>query len=153
MDRLAQGCQGVVARDGKTLRRSYDRAVRPGGRRVTPASGQCLGCGTKAGAGPNGRCWQVQRDNREITALPKLLELLSLPGRVVTADAMHCPRQVAQQVVGQSADYVLALKGNQRTLHDDVRLFLEDPSHAGGRSHSGQQGSWPGRNPHRQCQR
>ena len=40
-----------------------------------------------------------------------------------------------KQVVGQSADYVLALKGNQGTLHDDVRLFLEDPSHAGGRSH------------------
>ena len=60
---------GTVRRCAVPTTGRYDRAVRPGGRRVTPASGQCLGCGTKAGAGPNGRCWQrVQRDNREITA-------------------------------------------------------------------------------------
>ena len=45
---------------------------------------------------------------------------------MVTADAMHCQRQVAQQVIDQSADYVLALKANQETLNDDVRLFLDD---------------------------
>ena len=124
--------------------------LRPGGRRFAAAFGvnawaaeQRLALGQLAVAGKS----------NEITAIPQLLKLLSLAGTVVTADAMHCQRQVAQQAVGQSADYVLALKGNQRTLHDDVRLFLEDPSHAGGRSHSGQQGSWPGRNPHRQCQR
>ena len=58
----------------------------------------------------------VAGKSNEITALPKLLQLLSLQGRVVTADAMHCQRQVAQQVVEQGADYALALKGNQGTL-------------------------------------
>ena len=53
--------------------------------------------------------------------------MLTLRGKVVTADAMHCQRQVAQQVVEQGGDYALALKCNQSTLHDDVKLFLDDP--------------------------
>lgn len=65
--------------------------------------------------------------SNEIVAVPKLLELLSPKGRVVTADAMSCQRKIAQQVIYQGADYVLALKGNQETLHDDVRRFLDDP--------------------------
>ena len=60
--------------------------------------------------------------------MPKLLEMLALPGMVVTADAMHCQRQLSRQVLDQGADYVLALKGNQESLHDDVRLFLDDPA-------------------------
>jgi predicted transposase YbfD/YdcC len=64
--------------------------------------------------------------SNEIVAVPKLLELLSLKGRIVTADAMSCQRKIAQQVIDQGADYVLALKGNQETLHDDVRRFLDD---------------------------
>ena len=51
----------------------------------------------------------------EITALPQLLAMLTLRGKVVTADAMHCQRPVAQQVTGQGGDYALALKGNQGT--------------------------------------
>ena len=70
----------------------------------------------------------VAGKSNEITVLPKLLELLSLQGRVITADALHCQRQVAQQVVEPAADYALALKGNQGTLNDDVRLLLEDPA-------------------------
>ena len=66
--------------------------------------------------------------SNEITALPKLLEMLTLRGKVVTADAMHCQRQVAQQVIEQGGDYALALKGNQGALRDDVQLFLDDPS-------------------------
>ena len=69
----------------------------------------------------------VDQKSNEITAVPQLLEMLSLTGKVVTADAMHCQRQVAQQVVEQGGDYALALKGNQGTLHDDVKLFLDDP--------------------------
>ena len=60
--------------------------------------------------------------------MPKLLEMLTLRGTVVTADAMHCQRQIAQQVIDQEGDYALALKGNQGTLHDDVRLLLDDPT-------------------------
>ena len=54
--------------------------------------------------------------------------MLAQPSMVVTADAMHCQRQLSQQVTEQGADYVLALKGNQGSLHDDVRLFLDDPA-------------------------
>jgi predicted transposase YbfD/YdcC len=61
--------------------------------------------------------------------LPKLLEMLSLKGTIVTADALNCQRAIAQQIVDQGGDYALALKGNQGTLHDGVRLFLDDPAY------------------------
>ena len=54
--------------------------------------------------------------------------MLTLRGKVVTADALHCQRQVAPQVIEQGGDYALALKGNQGTLRDDARLFLDDPA-------------------------
>lgn len=69
----------------------------------------------------------VDAKSNEITAIPKLLELLSLKGNIVTVDAMNCQRNIAQQIVDQGGDYVFALKGNQGTLHDDVSLFLNDP--------------------------
>ena len=119
MEQFAQACQGVVALDGKTLRRSYDRAEGTSPLHLVSAwaAEQRLALGQLA----------VEGKSNEITAVPKLLELLSLSGTVVTADAMHCQRQVAQLVREQSADYVLALKGNQGTLNDEVRLFLDDP--------------------------
>ena len=120
MGNFAQGCQGVLALDGKTLRRSYDHAEGRSPLHLVNAwaSEQRLVLGQ----------WAVDEKSNEITALPQLLEVLSLTGMVVTADAMHCQRQVAQQVIEQSGDYVLALKGNQGSLHDDVRTFLEDPA-------------------------
>ena len=66
--------------------------------------------------------------SNEITAVPKLLEMLSLKGTIVTADALNCQRAIARQIVDQGGDYVLALKGNQGTLHDDVSTFLDDPA-------------------------
>jgi predicted transposase YbfD/YdcC len=77
---------------------------------------------------------QIATDEKsnEITAVPKLLAMLSLKGTIVTVDALNCQRAIAQQIVDQNGDYALALKGNQATLHDDVRLFLDDPARAGG---------------------
>ena len=120
MHRFAEGCQGVVALDGKTLRRSYDRAEGSSPLHLVSAwaAEQRLVLGQLA----------VEGKSNEITAVPKLLELLSLAGTVVTADAMHCQRQVAQQVIEQAADYVLALKANQGTLNEDVRLLLDAPA-------------------------
>jgi predicted transposase YbfD/YdcC len=66
--------------------------------------------------------------SNEITAVPKLLDMLSLKGTIVTADALNCHRAIAQKIVDQGGDYVLALKGNQGTLHDDVSTFLDDPA-------------------------
>jgi predicted transposase YbfD/YdcC len=66
--------------------------------------------------------------SNEITAVPKLLAMLSLKGCIVTVDALNCQRDIARQIVGQEGDYALALKGNQGTLHEDVRQFLDDPA-------------------------
>ena len=128
MGNFAQACQGVLAPDGKTLRRSsappllrsYDRAEGSSPPHLVNAwaAEHRLALGQLAVAGKS----------NEVTAVPKLLELLSLPEMVVAADAMQRQRQVAQQVVEQAADYVLALKGNQGTLNDVVRLFLDDPA-------------------------
>ena len=122
MSQFAQGCEGVLAIDGKTLRRSYDRAEGQSPLHLVSAwaAEQRLVLGQLA----------VDGKSNEITAVPKLLEMLAQPGMVVTADAMHCQRQLSQQVQDQGSDYVLALKGNQRSLYDDVRLFLDDPATA-----------------------
>jgi hypothetical protein len=53
--------------------------------------------------------------------------MLSLKGTIVTVDALNCQRDIARRIVDQGGDYVLALKGNQGTLHGDVTLFLDDP--------------------------
>lgn len=62
----------------------------------------------------------------EIKDIPKLLELLYLKGAIVTIDAMGCQSKIAQTILDRDADYVLALKGNQRELHADVKLFFAD---------------------------
>jgi len=119
MRRFAETCRGVIAIDGKTMRRSFDRASAASPLHLVSAwaADQRLVLGQIA----------VDDKSNEIIAVPKLLELLSLTGSIVTADAMSCQRKIAQQVVDQGGDYVLALKGNQETLHDDVRRFLDDP--------------------------
>ncbi len=112
----------VIAIDGKALRRSFRDAADRSPLHLVHAfaaeSGLLLG--------------QVRVDGKsnEITALPALLELLELRGRTVTADAMHTQRATAETVTGKGGNYVLALKGNQETLHDDVRIQLEDPENA-----------------------
>ena len=120
MRQFAEGCEGVLAVDGKTLRRSFDRAEAQSPLHLVSvwASEQRLVLGQLA----------VDGKSNEITAVPKLLEMLTLPGMVVTADAMHCQRQLPQQLLDQGAGYVLALKGNQESMNDGVRLFLDDPA-------------------------
>ena len=62
----------------------------------------------------------------EIVAIPKLLDLLAIEGAIVTLDAIGCQRAIAQQILDKKADYVLALKGNQGTLREDVELFAAE---------------------------
>ena len=70
---------------------------------------------------------QVRTDEKsnEITAIPTLLEMLELKGCIVTIDAMGCQKDIAKQITKAEADYVFGLKGNQGTLHEDVRLYFE----------------------------
>lgn len=69
---------------------------------------------------------KVDEKSNEITAIPKLLGLLDLKGQIVTIDAMGTQKAIAKQIIDKGGDYVLALKGNQGMLNEDVRLFLED---------------------------
>ncbi len=102
----------VLAIDGKTVRRSGDarRAQSPLHLVSAFACAQRLVLGQEA----------VADKSNEITAIPLLLERLVLTGQIVTIDAMGCQRSLAEQIVGQGGDYVLALKENQPTLHEDV---------------------------------
>jgi len=120
MGRFADTCQGVVAVDGKVLRRSFDKASGKSALHMVSAWGSdarlVLG--------------QIATDakSNEITAVPKLLAMLSLKDTIVTVDALNCQRAIAQQIIDQGGDYALALKGNQGTLHADVSRFLDDPA-------------------------
>ena len=69
---------------------------------------------------------KIDSKSNEITALPKLLSLLDLRNRIVTIDAMGAQRNVCEQIVEQEGDYVISLKGNQGTLHDDVTTYFKD---------------------------
>jgi predicted transposase YbfD/YdcC len=108
----------VVAIDGKTLRRSFDTA-----------SGKAAIHMVSAWATANhislGQIVVDEKSN-EITAIPKLLELLELSGALVTIDAMGCQREIAEQIVASGADYVLAVKENQPTLHKELVFFFAD---------------------------
>lgn len=124
-DGLAEGSlgEGVIAVDGKTLRRSFDTAAERNALHVVSAwaSAARLVLG------------QVKTDakSNEITAIPKLLDLLDVAGCVVTIDAMGCQKQIARQIRHKGADYVLALKGNQTYLADDVKAYFRDASARG----------------------
>ena len=120
MARFAQSVEGVIAIDGKVLRRSFDHASSKSPLHMVSA----WGCQQRLVLA------QIATDakSNEITAVPKLLAMLSLKGTIVTTDALNCQRAIAQQIVDQGGDYVLALKGNQGTLRDDVSTYLDDPA-------------------------
>lgn len=108
----------IIAIDGKKLRHSYDTANdRPAIHMVSAwACQNCIVLG------------QVKTEDKsnEITAIPELLKLLDLKGNIVTIDAMGCQKKIAEQIIEQGGDYVFNLKGNQSTLHADVKLFIEN---------------------------
>ena len=108
----------VIAIDGKTLRHTFDTAADKAAIHMVSAwataQGLCLG--------------QVKTDakSNEITAIPKLLEVLALRGRIITIDAMGCQTAIARTIHAKGGDYVLSLKGNQTRLHDDIRTLFAD---------------------------
>ena len=120
---LARAVEGVVAIDGKTARRSFDRAGGKGAVHMVSAwsSTQQLVLGARA----------VAEKSNEITAIPELLDLLAIKGAIVTIDAMGCQKKIAEKIVDKGADYVFGLKGNQGTLRDDVELLFTEQSASG----------------------
>ncbi len=107
----------VIAIDGKTLRRSGDKTLGKGAIHMVSAwaTQNHLVLGQV----------KTEEKSNEITAIPQLLALLDLSGCIVTIDAMGCQTAIAQQIVAQDGDYVLAVKANQGQLYDDLlALFL-----------------------------
>ena len=115
--------EGVIAIDGKTVRRSGQKRKGQAPIHIVSAfaARQRLVLGQI----------KVAEKSNEITAIPKLLELLAIEGAIVTIDAMGCQREIAQKIVEKKADYVLALKGNQGTLREDVELFVAEQEAVG----------------------
>ena len=107
----------VVAIDGKTARRSHDRANGKGAMHLVSAwaAQNALTLGQV----------RTEEKSNEITAIPQLLRQLELQGCIVTIDAMGCQREIAQQIVDGGADYVLAVKENQGQLYEGIRDLFE----------------------------
>lgn len=108
----------VIAIDGKTSRRSGDKkgSKQPIHMVSAFAARQRLVMGQVA----------VAEKSNEIVAIPALLDMMAIEGAVVTIDAMGCQRNIAKKIIAKKADYIIALKGNQGTLHDDVKVFVAE---------------------------
>ena len=110
--------EGVIAIDGKTVRRSGHKRSGKGAIHLVSAfaARQRLVLGQV----------KVAEKFNEIIAIPKLLDMLAIEGAIVTIDAMGCQREIAKKIIDKTADYVLALKGNQGSLREDVEVFAAE---------------------------
>lgn len=114
---VTEKIEGVVAIDGKTIRRSRDL---PNGKRAIHV--------VSAWASDNGlvlgQCKTEEKSN-EITAIPELLKQLDIKGCIVTIDAMGTQKKIAEQIISSEADYILSVKENQPVLYENIRLYFE----------------------------
>jgi predicted transposase YbfD/YdcC len=114
IESLKKVCSEVISLDGKTIRNSgKDKPLH-----IVSAwcqNNQMVFAQEK-----------VHEKSNEITAIPELLKKLDLTGKIITIDAMGAQRDICQQIIEGGGDYVISLKGNQGTLHEDAKLFLED---------------------------
>ena len=112
--------------DGKALRRSFERGKACSAVHMLNAwsTGVSLSLGQM----------KVDGKSNEITAMPKLLDLLNVKGHIVSADAIHCQVQTANKIIEQEGDYLLGLKSNQHYLEDRVKEKFQKKSGPGSRS-------------------
>src|ERR1700746_854254 len=108
----------AVAIDGKTVRRSFQKKGAKAAIHMVSAfaARQRLVLGQV----------KVAEKSNEIVAIPALLDMMAIEGAIVTIYAMGCQRDIAQKILNKNADYVLALKGNQGTLCEDVEVFVAE---------------------------
>jgi len=114
---------GVVAIDGKTLRRSFDTAADKAAIHMI-----------SAWAADNGVVFgqlAVDSKTNEITAIPTLLAMLDIKGLTVTIDAIGCQKAIAEQIISQGGDYMLQVKANQPELHEDIKKVFESAESRG----------------------
>jgi predicted transposase YbfD/YdcC len=112
--------QPVFAVDGKTLRRSHDRGNGLGALHSVSVWASEFGLSL-------GQVACAEKSN-EITAIPELLRLVDIKGAIITIDAMGTQKAIAEQIIDQGADYVLAVKGNQETLNQTVIDYIDKHS-------------------------
>jgi predicted transposase YbfD/YdcC len=110
--------QPVLAVDGKTARRSHDRSRGLGALHAVSVWAGEYGLAL-------GQAACAEKSN-EITAIPEVLRLVDIRGAIITIDAMGAQKAIAEQIVDGGGDYVLALKGNQETLHQAVIDYIDD---------------------------
>jgi predicted transposase YbfD/YdcC len=113
---LAEKLEGVVAIDGKTLRRSFASASKT-------TTLHMVSAWSSKNELVLGQIRTAAKSN-EITAIPQLISMLDLEGCIVTVDAMGCQKEIAQTILNAEADYVLGLKGNQEPLLMQRSFFL-----------------------------
>jgi len=114
---IAQEAQmNVIAIDGKTARRSFKTRSRKDALHMVSA----WSCGHGLVLGQQ----RVDKKSNEITAIPKLLDLLDVNGSTITLDAMGCQHQIVDKIIEKGGDYVIALKGNQGQLNEEVRAWF-----------------------------
>lgn len=107
---------GVIAIDGKEARRTKGKNKRP--LHVVSAFSHEFGV-------VMGQLACEEKSN-EITAIPKLLEMLNIKGCIVTIDAMGTQKDIAEKIIAKEADYILSVKENQKSLYNDVKLYMDD---------------------------
>jgi predicted transposase YbfD/YdcC len=110
--------QPILAVDGKTARRSHDRKKELGALHCVSVWASEFGLSL-------GQVACAEKSN-EITAIPELLRLVDIKGTIITIDAMGTQKAIAAQIVDGGADFVLALKGNQETLHQEVIDYIDE---------------------------
>lgn len=120
LDGLGAAGQGVIAIDGKTLRRSFDDAARSNPLAVVTA----FASATRLVVGQ--QSFRVAEGDSEILAARALLECLDLTGHLVTADAIHCQEETARTIRRRGGHYLLRLKGNHPSLHEAVVEYFAD---------------------------
>jgi predicted transposase YbfD/YdcC len=108
----------IFAIDGKTSRRSHDRKNGLGALHTVSVWASDFGLSM-------GQVACAEKSN-EITAIPEVLRLVDIKGTIITIDAMGTQKAIAKQIVEGDADYLLALKGNQETLHDEVIDYIDE---------------------------
>lgn len=118
---LGDAGAGVVAIDGKTMRRSFDTAAGRSPLAVVTA----FASSTQTVIGQ--ASFRTGEGGSEILAARALLECLDLTGQLVTADALHCQNETAQLILDRGGDYLLRLKGNRPALHAAVVAYFADP--------------------------
>lgn len=121
LEELGAAGEGVIAIDGKTLRRSFDDAARTNPLAVVTA----FASSARLVVGQRG--YRVAEGDSEIVAARALLECLDLKGHLVTADAIHCQEETARTIRKHGGDYLLRLKGNHPALHAMVVEYFADP--------------------------